>query len=311
MECPGPCRSERSRVGSPGMSGSLGASRNRRSPLAVLGLGVALACAHVPPDVPESDAPAGGRLAVADGWLAGISRGVAPGAPVVFVHGFGGNHHFFDAQLAHVEDRARVIAYDQRGCGESSLAPRRKYDLDTLVNDLSVILDLTRAEQAVLVGHSFGADVVSRYASLHPERVAALVLIDPPGDLRQQLGALATELAAADDAGFRAKVDRLTEKLLVDAKPGTRTAVAESVRATPRDVLQLMVSGMASFDPAAALSGYSGPVRCAVTDHTASRDATPVPCRTVVRLHQVSHWPMLDAPDEVSRVIDAVLPGRR
>jgi pimeloyl-ACP methyl ester carboxylesterase len=252
-----------------------------------------------------------GRLAVADGWLAGTSRGVALGAPVVLVHGFGGNHHFFDAQVAHVEDNARVIAYDQRGCGESSLAPRKKYDLDTLVNDLSVILDLARAEQAVLVGHSFGADVVSRYAELHPERVAALVLIDPPGDLRSQLAALATELAAADDAGFRAKVDSLTEKLLVDAKPATREAVLASVRATPRDVLQLMVSGMASFDPAAALAGYQGPIRCVVTDHTASRDATAAPCRTVVRLHGVSHWPMLDAPDDVSHAIDAALPGRR
>ncbi|HJZ53334.1 MAG TPA: alpha/beta hydrolase, partial [Gemmataceae bacterium] len=152
-----------------------------RARLAVVGFLTAAGCVHLPPDVPDSETPTGGRLAVADGWLAGVARGVAPGPPVVFVHGFGGNRHFFDAQLAQVEDHARVIAYDQRGCGESSLAPRKKYDLDTLVNDLSVILDLSRTEQAVLVGHSFGADVVSRYAALHPERVAALVLIDPPG----------------------------------------------------------------------------------------------------------------------------------
>ena len=295
---------------SAGMNGP-GTPTQHPSRLAVVGVLVATACVHVPPDVPDSGGPTGGRLAVADGWLAGVSRGTAPGAPVIFVHGFGGNHHFFDPQLAHVEDHARVIAYDQRGCGESSLAPRKKYDLDTLVNDLSVIVDLTRAEQAVLVGHSFGADVVSRYASLHPERVAALVLIDPPGDLRPQLSALSVELAADDDAGFRAKLDALTEKLLVDAKPGTRTAVLESVRATPRDVLQLMVAGMASFDPRAALAGFAGPVRCVVTDHTSSRDATAPSCRTVVRLHGVSHWPMLDAPEQVSQVIDAALPARQ
>lgn len=68
---------------------------------------------------------------------------------------------------------------------------------------------------------------------------------------------------------------------------------------------------MASFDPAAAPSGYSGPVRCLVTDHTASRVTTPPSCQSVLRLHHASHWPMLDAPDEVSGVIDAVLPGRR
>jgi len=247
---------------------------------------------------------------VADGWLAGISRGVAPGAPVVFVHGFGGNRHFFDAQVGRVEDHAKVIAYDQRGCGESSLAPRKKYDLDTLVNDLAVILDLTRSEQAILVGHSFGADVVTRYTELHRDRVAALVLIDPPGDLRPQLAALGNELAAMDDAGFRSKIDALTEKLLVDARPETRKAVLASVQSTPRDVLQLMVAGMAGFDPGPALAEYRGLVRCVVTDHTTAREASPTPCRAVVRIHGVSHWPMLDAPDQVSRVVDAVLAAK-
>jgi pimeloyl-ACP methyl ester carboxylesterase len=236
---------------------------------------------------------------------------VAPGAPVVFVHGLGGNYHFFDPQLTAVENKAKLLAYDQRGCGGSSLAPRKKYDLDTLVNDLSVILDAMRAERAVLVGHSFGADVVSRYAGLHPDRVAALVLIDPPGDLRPELAALSTELAATDEAGFRTKVDALTEKLLTDAKPETRKAVLASIRSTPRDVLQLMVSGMASFDTASALAGYEGPIRCVVTDHTVSRNTKTRPCQSVVRLHHVSHWPMLDAPDAVSQVVEAALPGPR
>src|SRR5215813_8761576 len=123
--CPGAAaRARRTRGRTTSASGWSGLVE--RAPVSwtrVAALLLGLGCIHVPPDVPESEAPTGGRLAVADGWLAGISRGVAPGAPVVFVHGFGGNRHFFDAQLAQVEDHARVIAYDQRGCGESSLAP--------------------------------------------------------------------------------------------------------------------------------------------------------------------------------------------
>jgi len=270
----------------------------------------ALGCVHAPPEQPDDGTPAGGRLAVSDGWLAGIVRGTAPGAPVVLVHGLGGNYHFFDAQLAEVEDHARVLAYDQRGCGQSSLAPRKKYDLETLVNDLAVILDVARAEQAVLVGHAFGADVVSRYAGLHPERVVALVLIDPPGDLRPRIATLAARLTSLGDAGFRSEVDSLIEELLVGAKPETRNAVLASVRATPRDVLQRMLSGMGSFEPASALAGYRGPVSCIVTDRTAATSEKPAGCRTVVRLHGVSHWPMLDQPDRVSEVIEGVLPRR-
>jgi len=263
-----------------------------------------LGCVHMPPEQPEGESTPEGRLAVADGWLAGTARGVAPGPPVIFVHGLGGNHHFFDAQLAAVETRAREIAYDQRGCGESSLAPRKKYDLDTLVNDLAVILDVAKVERAYLVGHSFGADVVSRYAGLHPDRVVALVLIDPPGELRPELEALTAELSTADDAAFSRKADALTEKLLAGARPETRTTVLASVRATPRDVLQRMIAGMASFDPASALSGYSGPISCVLTDRTVARDRSPSSfCTKVVRLHDASHWPMLDQPDDVSKAI--------
>jgi pimeloyl-ACP methyl ester carboxylesterase len=287
------------------------ASRPPWSRLARVCLLVAVGCAHLPPDVPDSDIPSGGRLAVADGWLAGTTRGTAPGPPVVFVHGLGGNYHFFDRQLAGVEDRARVIAYDLRGCGDSSLAPRKKYDLDTLVHDLAVILDVTRADQAILVGHSFGADVVSRYAGLHPERVAALVLIDPPGDLRTELAALTAELSAADNATFRARVDALTERLLTGARPETRTAVLASVRQTPRDVLQRTIAGMGAFEPVSALAAYQGPLRCVVTDHTASRDPAARPCRTVVHLHGVSHWPMLDEPDRVTQLVESAIPPQR
>jgi pimeloyl-ACP methyl ester carboxylesterase len=275
--------------------------------LCLLGFG----CVHLPPDVPDGDAPAGGRIAVPDGWLAGTTRGVAPGPPVVFVHGLGGNYHFFDPQLKGVEDRARVIAYDQRGCGGSSLAPRKKYDLGTLVHDLSVILDVVNVDQAILVGHSFGADVVSRYAGLHPDRVAALVLIDPPGDLRTELAALTAELAASDDAAFRAKVDALTERLLTGARPETRTAVLASVRQTPRDVLQRTIAGMGTFEPVSALAAYQGPLSCMVTDHTASRDPAARPCRTVVHLHGASHWPMLDEPDRVTQLIESAIPQKR
>ncbi|RPH69732.1 MAG: hypothetical protein EHM78_14175 [Myxococcaceae bacterium] len=141
--------------------------------------------------------------------------------------------------------------------------------------------------------------------------MTALVLIDPPGALRAELAQLASDLSKTDDATFRAKVDALVEKLLVGARPDTRTAVLASVRGTPRDVLELMLTGMATFEPVHELASYQGPLRCLVTDHTASRDTAARPCRTVERIHGVSHWPMLDAPERVNEVIDLALPGRR
>jgi pimeloyl-ACP methyl ester carboxylesterase len=277
---------------------------NKALPLLLL----ALACVHLPPEEATTSAEEApeGRLAVAEGWLAGTVRGRASGAPVVFVHGLGGNFHFFDAQLEHVSHRARAIAYDQRGCGGSALAPRKKYDLDTLAGDLGAILDAARAERAVLVGHSFGADVISQYAGQHPERVAALVLLDPPGDVRARLATLAPELAGGDEASFWRGLDTLTEKLLAGARPDTRKAVLTSTHATPRDVLQRMMQGLATFDPVEALRSYPGPITSIVVASdpaTAPRD----PRIRVVTVGPSSHWPMLDQPEQVNQALDAVL----
>ncbi len=268
-------------------------------------------CVHLPPDEPEVGRAPEGRLAVADGWLAGTARGTAPGVPVVFLHGLGGNHHFFDAQLEHVQRQAHVIAYDQRGCGESSLAPRKKYDIDVLAGDLGVILDAARARQAVLVGHSFGADVITRYASLHPDRVAALVLIEPPADIRTRVAALSSKLAASDDPTFWHGIDTLIDPLLTGARLETRKLVIASVHATPRDVLQRMLQGIGTFDPVAAMHHYGGPTLCIVGRRDSAFDARSLPCGRVVTIQETSHWPMLDQPERVNEAIDEVLASTR
>jgi pimeloyl-ACP methyl ester carboxylesterase len=268
-------------------------------------------CVHLPPDEPDVGSAPEGRLAVADGWLAGTARGTAPGVPVVFLHGLGGNHHFFDAQLEHVQRQAHVIAYDQRGCGESSLAPRKKYDIDVLAGDLGVILDAARVQQAVLVGHSFGADVITRYASLHADRVAALVLVEPPGDIRTRVAARYSELAAGDDPTFWHGIDTLIDPLLTGARPETRQLVIASMHATPRDVLQRMLQGIGAFDPVAAMHDYGGPVLCIVGPRASAFDARSVPCGRVVTIQETSHWPMLDQPERVNEAIDEVVASTR
>ena len=46
------------------------------------------------------------------------------------------------------------------------------------VEDVTAVLDHSGVERAVLVGHSMGAHVVARFAAEHPDRVAAVLLLD-------------------------------------------------------------------------------------------------------------------------------------
>jgi pimeloyl-ACP methyl ester carboxylesterase len=70
-----------------------------------------------------------------------------------------------------------LLAPDLRGRGRSATLPG-PYGIAAHVSDLIALLDHVGAERAILVGHSLGAYVAARLAVEHPERAAALVLLD-------------------------------------------------------------------------------------------------------------------------------------
>jgi pimeloyl-ACP methyl ester carboxylesterase len=76
-----------------------------------------------------------------------------------------------------LDERISLLAPDLRGRGRSARLPG-PYGMAANVADLIAVLDHVGAQSAVLVGHSMGAYVVARLAAEHPERAAAVVLLD-------------------------------------------------------------------------------------------------------------------------------------
>jgi proline iminopeptidase len=116
-------------------------------------------------------------------WL----RGKDQTAPILIVlHGGPGTSEtgLFRHYDAALEQAFLVVYWDQRGTGRSYVAARRSgapLTLEALLHDLDDLVDYLGARfgarQVVLLGHSFGTVVAIRYASLYPEKVAALVSI--------------------------------------------------------------------------------------------------------------------------------------
>lgn len=106
--------------------------------------------------------------------------GEPDGKPVVLVHAFGLSGHMWSQQLPDlVEAGLRCITFDRRGHGRSDVA-RSGYDLDTLADDLGAVVERLGVQDAVLVGHSMGANEVVRYLTRHGTgRVAGIVLSAP------------------------------------------------------------------------------------------------------------------------------------
>jgi len=104
------------------------------------------------------------------------------GPAVVFCHGFPELAYSWRHQLPAVAAAGfRAIAPDMRGYGGSSRpAATTDYDMAHLTGDLVGLLDALDIERAVFVGHDWGAAVVWALATLHPERVRAVVGMSVP-----------------------------------------------------------------------------------------------------------------------------------
>src|SRR5512144_275674 len=216
--------------------------------LAMVSAALLVGCAHEAAAPPPAEQGEERRLAVAEGWLLGSSLGVGPGLPVVFMHGVGGNHHLFDPELTELRSGRRVLAFDQRGCGGSADAPGGKYDLDTRVRDLSLVLDAVRLDPVVLVGHGTGIQVVARYAERNPARVLGLLLINPVSG-----NAEAGRIADLPDSELRAAIDRWLEKMLGNARPETREKVLASVQVARIPAMRAMLADAAAKDLSGSL----------------------------------------------------------
>ena len=123
------------------------------------------------------------RRAAVNGVELDVLEAGEPGAPVVLLsHGFPESAHSWRHQLLPLAAAGyHVLAPDQRGYARSS-APREvaAYRIDHLCGDLLGLLDTTGQEQAVIVGHDWGAMVVWEMARMHPERVRAVAAVSVP-----------------------------------------------------------------------------------------------------------------------------------
>jgi 3-oxoadipate enol-lactonase len=81
------------------------------------------------------------------------------------------------AQIAALTENYRVISIDAPGHGRSANA-RTRYSMDDCVGAGIEVLDAAGVERAGRVGLSWGGMVGMRVAARHPERIAALVLMD-------------------------------------------------------------------------------------------------------------------------------------
>jgi pimeloyl-ACP methyl ester carboxylesterase len=128
-------------------------------------------------------APDGTRLAVYE-W------GNPAGPEVLLIHGFAQCHLCFGPQIEALAPRYRVVAFDQRGHGESEQPadPAAYRGSRVWADDIAAVIAAKTLRRPVMVGWSMGGRVIRQYLMVHGDVhlaginfVASLVVEDPRG----------------------------------------------------------------------------------------------------------------------------------
>jgi N-formylmaleamate deformylase len=138
--------------------------------------------------------------------------GQPDGPAVLLLHGLYDRWQVWEPVVRPLVDRYRVIAPDLRGHARSG-KPDTGYAYPDYVADLVELLDDSRIPEAVVAGHSLGALVAAHLAAAAPDRVLALVLVDPPLEQNEQsrewLGLLLEAKRGSADETYRMMADLL------------------------------------------------------------------------------------------------------
>jgi pimeloyl-ACP methyl ester carboxylesterase len=139
------------------------------------------------------------------------------GLPVLGIHGTPSSAVLWEEPAAELAKMCRCIIYDRRGFHRSERPePFAAVDLADHVNDAAALLDALSATPAVVIGRSTGGEIALALAHRYPEKVTALVLLEPAvfwldpeaqawaGRLRDQV----LEVAASDPQSAAAAVIR-------------------------------------------------------------------------------------------------------
>ncbi|MEU6332260.1 alpha/beta hydrolase [Streptomyces sp. NPDC047049] len=263
----------------------------------------------------------------------------SPLPPLVCLAGGPGRDAAYLGDLGGMSARRQLILPDSRGTGASpAAADPSRYAFPQLAEDVEALRAHLGLEHFALLAHDAGAAVAQAYAVRHPQRLTRLVLVCPGSRLQGELPDDARQIFAAREheqwwPEASAAVRRLAETsdmdevraLLFAAAPLAYGRWEEPQRAhAATEGEQLGPVPRAGFWQGVdeqlreALASGLSEVSCPVLVVTGDRDgvtgmragelvAESFPDARVRPLHEVGHYPWVDAPELFGPAVEEFL----
>jgi 3-oxoadipate enol-lactonase len=223
----------------------------------------------------------------------------------------------WDDQIAAFGDRHRILRYDQRGHGKTSV-PAADCNFDVLAGDLAALFDSFGIDRAIVVGVSMGGITALRFAAQHPERVEALVVSDATAMAVPGTGAAWDErIALATELGMKALVEPTVGRWFRPGSLQNNTRAVNRVRAmildTPTEGFTRAAAALKSFDFSLDLQKLQRPtLMVAGADDGAmpqimTKMAMNAAYAEFIEIAEAGHLPNIEQPAAFNRTLDAFL----
>ena len=239
------------------------------------------------------------------------SSSAGSGPTLVFVHGWTCDASSWDGQVPAFAKDHRVITLDLPGHGRSQSPADGKLSMDVFARAVEAVRAEAGAERIVLVGHSMGAPVIRQYAHLYPERVAGLVAVDGPLDLRA-FGDLPPGFPPpmTGPEGRAAREGMIRSMFIAETPAPLQEKVLKMMLGAPEATAVGAMNAM--FDPAIrwtditrtpALTVYAGTAQ--VPDAAKTKELYPN--HEATQVAGTGHFLMMEKPAEFNRLLTAFL----
>lgn len=233
------------------------------------------------------------------------------GPTLLLSHGFSATSQMWAGQIAALSAKHQLVLWDMRGHGQSDYPDDpAAYSEAATVADMAALLDAVGADKAIIGGLSLGGYMSLAFHRDHPERTAALLIIDTgPGYRKDEArdGWNRNALAIGDRYATRGLGSQSSPE-----QRASRHRSAEGLAHAARGMLtQRDASVMESLPtiavPALVIVGADDTPYLAASDYMAGK----IPGARKVVIPNAGHAANIDQPDAFNAAVVGFLDGLR